>query len=372
MNRLTIRVRMTALYGLLFVLGGAILLGVTYLLLQQKLDGMPARGAFLSTNIGPGVAGATIPPDQLYQMAQEQQDATRRETLNSLLTQGGLALGGVAVIAVGFGWLMSERALRPVHRITETARRVAAGNLHERIALTGPRDEIKELADTFDSMLDRLDGAFDGQRRFVANASHELRTPLTINRTLIEVALGREGVTEQTRQLGTTLLAVNARHERLIDGLLVLVRSEQAITVHDPIDLADVAHHVGADASAELDLRPAPTAGDPVLIERVVQNLVDNAVRYNVPDGSVWIATRTAGEFVEVEVANTGPVVPAYEVPALFEPFRRLRSRVDSANGTGLGLSIVRSVAHAHGGTVTAFPRPGGGLVVKVTLKRLP
>jgi signal transduction histidine kinase len=364
MNRLTIRLRLTALYGLLFLLGGALLLGVTYLLLAQRLGSGTGAQVFTG-QIGPGVAAR----DQLYTMARQQLDATRQDALNSLLTQGGLALLGVTVIAVGFGWLLSERALRPVHKITETARRVAAGNLHERIALDGPRDEVKELADTFDRMLDRLDGAFDGQRRFVANASHELRTPLAINRTLIEVALGREGVTEQTRQLGETLLAVNARHERLIDGLLVLVRSEQAITVHDRIVLAAVAQHVGTAASAEMDLQPAPTAGDPVLLERVVQNLTDNAVRYNVPDGNVWITTRTIGDRVQVTVANTGPVIPAYEIPVLFEPFRRLRSRTDSANGTGLGLSIVRSVAHAHGGTVTAVPRDGGGLVVTVTLK---
>jgi signal transduction histidine kinase len=364
MNRLTIRLRLTALYSLLFLIGGALLLGVTYLLLAQRLES-GARAQVFTAQLPPGITA----PDQLYTAARQQLDATRQAALNSLLTQGGLALVGVTVIAIGFGWLLSERALRPVHKITETARRVAAGNLHERIALDGPRDEVKELADTFDAMLDRLDGAFDGQRRFVANASHELRTPLAINRTLIEVALGREGVAEQTRQLGETLLAVNARHERLIDGLLVLVRSEQAITVHDRIDLAEVARHVGTAASAELDLQPAPTAGDPVLLERVVQNLVDNAVRYNVPDGHVWLTTRTIGHLVQVTVANTGPVVPPYEVPALFEPFRRLRSRTDSANGTGLGLSIVRSVAHAHGGTVTAVPRDGGGLVVTVTLK---
>ena len=185
MNRLTIRLRLTALYGLLFLLGGALLLGVTYLLLAQRLGSGTGAQVFTG-QIGPGVAAR----DQLYTMARQQLDATRQDALNSLLTQGGLALLGVTVIAVGFGWLLSERALRPVHKITETARRVAAGNLHERIALDGPRDEVKELADTFDRMLDRLDGAFDGQRRFVANASHELRTPLSVIRTEVDVTLG--------------------------------------------------------------------------------------------------------------------------------------------------------------------------------------
>jgi signal transduction histidine kinase len=385
MTRLTIRTRLTALFGVLFLAGGAILLGVTYLLLQQKLDGT-AKTSSSVTQIAtvPGLAdikarlssGEQLPIDQIMAEYRREQLAYRQETLNSLLTQGALALGGVTVIGLGFGWLVSERALRPVHRITETARRVAASNLHERIALAGPHDEIKELADTFDSMLERLDGAFDSQRRFVANASHELRTPLTINRTLIEVALGRPDVPAETRQLGETLLAVNVRHERLIDGLLTLVRSEQAVTIHDPVDLADLARHVATRTSTvELvsDLAAAPTSGDPVLLERVVQNLVDNAVTYNVPDGTVWVSTRSVGDDrVEVTVSNTGPAISAYEIPALFEPFRRLRSRTGSATGTGLGLSIVRSVANAHGGSVRASPRPDGGLSVAVTLPQTP
>jgi signal transduction histidine kinase len=376
MSHLTIRVRLTALYGVLFLIGGTILLGVTYLLLSQKLE---SRGSakvatvFDATKntdldkIMVRLDGEQITVAELRNEFVRQQREYRRDMLNSLLTQGSIALGLVTVVGIGFGWLMSERALRPVHQITETARRVAAGSLHERIALTGPNDEIKELADTFDSMLERLDSAFDGQRRFVANASHELRTPLTINRTLIEVALGRSLVPETTRQLGETLLAVNERHERLIDGLLTLVRSEQAVTVRDPIDLADVARHVG-HGRAVLDLAPAPTAGDPVLLERVLQNLLDNAVTYNVPDGKVWIDTRAIGDKVKVTVENTGPTVPPYEIPALFEPFRRLRSRTGSASGTGLGLSIVRAVTHAHGGTVDAVARPEGGLEVIVTL----
>jgi signal transduction histidine kinase len=263
---------------------------------------------------------------------------------------------------------MAERALRPVGRITETARRVAGGNLHERIALSGPRDEIKELADTFDAMLERLDQAFDGQRRFAANASHELRTPLTINRTLIEVALGRPNPPPEVVQLGETLLAVNARHERLIDGLLTLVASDQPLTVHDRVDLAEVARHVVAGRDVVADLRSAAVLGDPVLLERVVQNLVDNAVAYNVPDGKVWVSTAQTGDGARLVVENTGPVIPGYEIPGLFEPFRRLRSRTGSARGTGLGLSIVRSVAVAHGGAADAEPRDGGGLRVTVIL----
>jgi signal transduction histidine kinase len=365
MSRLGIRTRLTVLYGVLFLLGGATLLGVTYFLVKQNIH---QRNTASADSLPAGITFGDVDVNGLIRQLQERQAEIENNTLDALLTQGGIALGLVTVIGVGFGWLMAERALRPVGRITETARRVAGGNLHERIALQGPADEIKELADTFDSMLERLDAAFDGQRRFVANASHELRTPLTINRTLIEVALGRAAPPPELVHLGETLLAVNARHERLIDGLLTLVASEQALTVHETVDVAEIARHVTAGKLAEVSLEAAVTVGDPVLLERVVQNLVDNAVAYNVPDGTVWVRTRTTGSRAELVVENTGPAVPAYEVPRLFEPFRRLRSRTGSATGTGLGLSIVRSVAVAHGGRVDARPRDGGGLVVTVTL----
>ena len=314
-------------------------------------------------------------PENIRRLFLDEQTSFQNATLNSLLTRGGVALGIVALIGMGFGWLMAERALRPLARITDTARRVAGRSLHERIALDGPSDEIKELADTFDSMLERLDRAFDSQRLFVGNASHELRTPLAINRTLIEVALGRSDAPPEFRLLGDTLLAVNSRQERLLDGLLMVAHSEQGLTVQEPVDLAEVAEHVVDQVplnNLELrrDLVPAPTTGDPVLLERVAQNLVQNAVAYNVEGGWVDIRTEVVGADVCLTVRNTGPAVPAYEVPALFEPFRRMRHRVGSANGSGLGLTIVRSVALAHGGAAVAAPREGGGLVVRVTLPR--
>jgi signal transduction histidine kinase len=283
----------------------------------------------------------------------------------------------VTVLGVWAGWLMAGRTLRPLTEITATARRVADRNLHERIGLSGPRDELRELADTFDDMLARLDASFDGQRRFVANASHELRTPLAVNRTLLEVAMGRPGAPPELVDLGETLLEVNDRHERLIDGLLTLARSEQAVADPVPIDLAEVATRVheqfASDArtaalSFDLGGTPAPTAGDPVLLERLAQNLVENAIRHNVEAGWVTVTTSSSVDHAVLTVANTGPVVPAVEVARLFEPFRRLTDRVGSAHGTGLGLSIVRSVARAHGGDVAAQPRAGGGLVVDVTL----
>lgn len=372
MRRLTIRARLTLLWGALFLAAGVVLLGLTYVLIRQTFEGPVGIDGGGTFHPGPAesAAPALVEPPRGAEQVGTLIRKTQQQTLNSLLTQGGIALGVVALVGMGFGWLMAERALRPLTRITETARRVADRNLHERIALAGPKDEIKELADTFDSMLERLDQAFESQLRFVGNASHELRTPLAINRTLIEVALGRPGVPEELRLLGDTLLAVNRRHERLLDGLLTLVRSQQGLTVHDPIDLADIAGHVldVRGGAAERDLAAAPALGDPVLLERVVQNLVENATTYNVADGWVSVTTRAIDGHVELTVANTGPVVPAYEVPGLFEPFRRLRDRVNSAHGTGLGLSIVRSVAQAHGGSVVAAPRDGGGLVVRVTL----
>jgi signal transduction histidine kinase len=405
MSRLTLRARLTAIYGVLFLLAGMGLLAVTYLLMDATLDQQPVSGdvimsssvkegvlppdgatkTFVGVGAGPGMVARleNLTPaqrqvvEQKIEFAKEIQEASQQQALNSLLTWGGLALGGFAVAGVCVGWVVAGRTLRPIQQITATARRVADRSLHERIGLTGPRDELRELGDTFDDMLCRLDAAFDGQRRFVANASHELRTPLAINRTLLEVAMGRSDAPPQLRQLGDTLLAVNARHERLINGLLTLARSEQAPTERTPVDLADLATSVSeqfaeaadaADVALTVDRAEAPTVGDAVLLERLTQNLVENAIRYNAPGGWVAVRTVTEGAAVRITVANTGPVVPPYEAAGLFEPFRRLTDRVGSAQGTGLGLSIVRSVARAHGGDALIRPRVGGGLVVDVTL----
>jgi signal transduction histidine kinase len=389
----TIRVRLTVLYGGMFFLAGSVLLGVTYLLVKQSLEArgvgaFPDRGVASQLERLPEIFGAPLDRSSVEQIAQEfrrQQEAFRQQTLDSLLTQGGLALLLVGVAAVGFGWLMADRVLRPLHRITDTAARIAAAGaadrgLAERIAMTGPRDEIKTLADTFDSMLERLDRSFDGQRRFVANASHELRTPLAINRALIELAVTRPEASTDTRQLGESLLSINARHERLIDGLLMLADSENAVTERTAVDLADVAAHVAETAGAEAaeagvtiatTLSAAPTTGDPVLLERLTQNLVENAIRHNVATGGrCEIATgRTRDGRSELVVTNTGPAVPRYELETIFQPFRRLSGeRASPGRGLGLGLSIVAAVTRAHGGQVAATPGEGGGLVIRVTL----
>jgi signal transduction histidine kinase len=388
MRRLSIRVRLTVLYGTLFFVAGTVLLGVTYLLVTQAIA-EPRASTLPFVAINPAVApaagggpvfqrpdGEPVSAEKVTEMLVAQQRQARADLLSSLLTRGGVALLGVGVVAIGFGWLLAERGLRPVHHITATARRVAAGasthrGLHERIGLSGPRDEVKELADTFDEMLERLDRSFDGQRRFVANASHELRTPLAINRALVEVAITRPGASPDARQLGENLLAVNARHERLIDGLLTLADSENPVTKRSTVDLRDVLAHVldqppaRTVTVAERRLATAPVLGDPVLLERLAQNLVDNAVRHNRPDGWLSVGTGTAGGYATLTVTNTGPVVAPYEMESIFEPFRRLGGeRTGAGRGLGLGLSIARAVARAHGGDLTAVPRPDGGLIV--------
>jgi signal transduction histidine kinase len=299
--------------------------------------------------------------------------------LHTLLTQGAIALAIVSAAAIALGWLIAGRMLQPLHRITETARRIADApaadrGLHERIALDGPRDEIKQLADTFDLMLARLDNSFDGQRRFIASASHELRTPLTLNRTLLEVALEPQTASAEVRQLGTTLLAINDRHGRLIDGLLLLAQSEREVTERAYVDLADIVEHVAVSDTVKIVTAPAEasTWGNPVLLERLVQNLIENGVRHNLPqDGWVRAATSTRPDgWVVLEVMNSGPVIPRYEVPGLFEPFHRYGTERLVSPGAGLGLSIVRAVARAHGGDVRADARDEGGLIVTVTLPR--
>ncbi|MEV0383584.1 HAMP domain-containing sensor histidine kinase [Nonomuraea sp. NPDC050643] len=366
--------------GVFLLLGGLTVTGV-YLVVRQSLE---YRGALLTP------AAITVdgwrtfrrlegPYEVARQRAMQVRVVYQRDTLNSVRTVGLYAVPMTAAVAFGLGWWGAGLALRPLGKVTETARRVAQSHdLTERIAYEGAREEVRELADIYDTMLDRLARSFDGQRRFIANASHELRTPLTINRTLVDVAVRRPDATDDVKRLGESLLLVNTRHERLIDGLLALAEGERAVLDRRPFDLSDVAEHVldqAADEAAERGvsmhrlLDSAPTVGEAVLVERLVQNLVENAVRHNHPKGEVWVTTRRRTEQVEVVVANTGLPVPAYEIETIFEPFRRLHGdRLRSDRGSGLGLSIVRVIAEAHGGTVTARPRDEGGLTITVEL----
>ncbi len=373
------------LYAVAFFLAGAMLVALMYVFLGQALERQLTARVGITQHVPESTATEPAAQQRAHEVQPElraQFERDRDDTLNTMLIASLVALGVVGVLAGGFGWLLAGRALQPLQQITATARRVADRSLHERIALDGPHDEIKDLADTFDAMLERLDRSFDSQRRFVANASHELRTPLTINRTLIEVAFDNPQASELLRQLGATLLAVNERHERLIDGLLTLARSEQRVNDPIPVELADVALHVATESQCaartacvaiRTHLQPAPVMGDPVLLEQLTQNLVDNAIRYNLPEhGEITVTTDMLDGDAQLTVENTGPAVPPYEVPSLFEPFRRLSTReriADSTSrGAGLGLSIVRSVAHAHGGEVHASPRQGGGLSVQVRM----
>jgi signal transduction histidine kinase len=281
-------------------------------------------------------------------------------------------------VSAWLGWIVAGRALRPVHAITAAARRASEENLGERIALAGPDDELKELADTFDAMLARLDAAFASQLRFVADASHELRTPLTVMRTAIDVTLAKPDHTlAQLESMAIEVRSAVDRAEALIEALLTLARSDRGSGPRERLDVAVLAEDA-LDAAApairarpvtvEAALLPGLALGDPVLVERLVTNLVDNAVRHNVPDGWVQVATGTRGGMAFIEVANGGEPIPAEAVPLLFEPFRRLSDRAGPPDGTGLGLSIVRSVALAHRGQLTARSRPAGGLEVSVLL----
>ncbi|MBE2999600.1 HAMP domain-containing protein [Nocardiopsis sp. HNM0947] len=360
-DNLSLRARLTLIYGMLFFAAGSVLVLVNYLIVALLLNALLVEDS----------AAELLAHSDLIE-----------EVLNHVTRFSLLALFLVGLLAVGLGYAVAGRALSPLQKITRIARRLSERSLHERIALSGPDDEIRELADTFDGMLERLDRAFDGQRRFVANASHELRTPLAINRTLLEVALSAPDVSADLKSVGQTLMETNARHERLIDGLLLLAKSDRELEVHARVDLGEVAETVLSQLDAEIgssgltlrrDLRTAAVVGDPVLLERLVGNLVENALKYNVEGGEITIRSGLYEGMPAVQVENSGKVVPAYEIEGLFEPFRRgTGDRVGSGRSAGLGLSIVRSVVRAHEGAVTAWPRAGGGLVVTVCLPAPP
>ncbi|UUU30390.1 HAMP domain-containing histidine kinase [Streptomyces sp. CA-210063] len=388
--RPTIRIRLTLLYGGMFLIAGILLLSIIYLLAAQAITtgNQPLFKIVGGTDISvssekcPAVDADSnnVPLTDFNAAIAACIDHQRKVALDSLLSRSLLALLGLAVIAFAFGYAMAGRVLAPLGRITRTARAVAGSDLSRRIELDGPDDELKELADTFDDMLERLQRAFTAQQRFVGNASHELRTPLAINRTLLEVHLSDPNAPAELQQLGKTLLATNERSEQLVEGLLLLARSDNQIVERKPVDLAEVASQAIDQVRSEADAKkveirgeraPAVVQGNGVLLERIALNLVQNAVRYNVQGPGGWVEVTTElqhGQAVLV-VTNTGPVVPAYEIDNLFEPFRRLRTeRTGSDKGVGLGLSIVRSVARAHGGHIAAQPREGGGLVMRVTL----
>ena len=367
--RRTARLRLTVLYGGAVLLAcGATVLAFTYAL-YSLLDRHPMlfiqEGGKEVPLTGAGQRQVKIRVSGLGQTALDKQQ---------VLIAAAIALAVIAVAAVAIGWLIAGRVLRPLSTITAAARRISASSLHERLALDGPDDELKELADTLDSLFTRLEASFDAQRRFAANASHELRTPLTRERTLLQVTLADPASTTDTWQaVSRELLTSNAEQERLIEALLTLASSEVGTGESEPLDLAAISSEALAAARpaisrlglhVQTDILPAILDGDPLLVQQLVTNLIDNAVRHNIPGGDIQIATRTSSDRAVLSVTNSGQVIPAAEVDRLFQPFQRLAPRPARRDGGhGLGLSIVRAIATAHGATITAEPparrRPG-------------
>jgi signal transduction histidine kinase len=379
----TIRLRLTLLYGLVFLITGAVLLTIGYVLVRNNIDSRQLlrdrlRRLHLVPPRAPPFFGRPLgfgPGSPEANVAREVQAQIVGDALHRLVIEYIVALAAMTMIAVGTGWLLAGRALRPLRDITATARRVSGANLGERIGLSGPADELKELADTFDGMLGRLDAAFASQRHFVANASHELRTPLTIMRTEVDVALGdpRASIGE-LRGMGEAVRDAIDRCERLIASLLLLARSEGATGRAEPVDLAALAGDCITDLRARAreagievrdSLEPSWTRGEPGLLERLIANLIDNGIRHNEAGGVLEVGARVSEGWAVLEVANGGPPIDPADAGALTEPFRRLHR---SGEGFGLGLSIVRSVAEAHGGTVQLTAPEAGGLRVRVLL----
>ncbi|MDI3421553.1 HAMP domain-containing sensor histidine kinase [Streptomyces sp. B-S-A12] len=383
--------RLTLVYGALLLLSGGGLVALVYFLVRESLydritravtGWVPAlrlgevpEGAVTSS---PGPAATVAPPfsgcgsgSDCAVTRNGLSGAVEQATLNRLLTVSLVALALFALVSLVLAWWLAGRVLRPVGVIAETARRLSGENLHQRIALAGPPGELKRLADTFDEMLDRIEQLVSAQQRFAANAAHELRTPLAVQRAAAEIGLADPDPAQVARIRGK-LLEVAGDSERLIEGLLLLSAADQGVERAEPVDLGRTVEEAVAGLAGEaerhevtvaVDAAPLPVTGDPVLLHHLVENLVANAVRHNVPGGTVTVTAGPAG----LVVRNTGPAVPPDVVPQLFEPFRRLKEREHKpGSGAGLGLSIVASITRAHGWTVAAEANAGGGLTVRV------
>ncbi len=390
-----VRLRLTMLFGGLFLAAGAALLGITYglvshatndIIVARQVSGSGADGAGSAGSAGSGSGAVTLPdPGQIQTQALQDAGQARAAENDALLLYSGIALAIMAVASVALGWFAAGHALRPLRRITAAARRISAANLHERLALDGPDDDLRELADVIDGLFGRLDASFDAQRQFVANASHELRTPLARSRTLLEVALRDPGASVSSlRAACQRVLAAGEEQERLIEALLTLARGQRGIGRRAPLDLAALTRDVLAARGAEVAARglsmavtlaPALMAGDFALAERAVANLIDNALRHNVADGTVWVTVGAEDDRALLTVANTGPVIPPGEADRLLIPFHRGGSgapRAARGDGLGLGLPIVRAIAIAHGASFTLTPRPDGGLTAELAFPPVP
>jgi signal transduction histidine kinase len=395
LGRRPVRLRLALLYSGLFLLAGTTLLAVTYGLVADTLRSTVPPEQITAIKQSSGrmsecqVGAATLAQAEACkraaiaaaqgiadQTAQHQRDLA----LSHLLDISVAGLAAMALVSALLGWIMAGRVLRPVHAITAAARRASEENLGERIALAGPQDELKELADTFDAMLARLDAAFASQRRFVANASHELRTPLTVMRTAIDVTLAKpERTPAQLEAMAAEVRQATGQAERLVEALLTLARSDRGTGPRSVLDLAVLAEDAldavtpaikSGSLRVTTELEQGLAVGDPVLVERLVGNLIDNAVRHNIPGGWLELASGSREGLAFFSVANSGPAIDQQEVAALFEPFHRRCQHAgpDAPEGSGLGLSIVASVVRAHHGDVAATPVPDGGLTVTVRL----
>ncbi|MGW6712653.1 sensor histidine kinase, partial [Streptomyces globisporus] len=378
------RTRLAALYGGLLVMAGVLLLAIVYLLVSENVYAgivTAVAPAVPTARLDAGTAAPALPtsdwaqtaviePGQ-YAVAQKVGTAAGDAALSQLLTVSGVSLAVYSALSVALAWWMAGRVLRPVGVITARARRLSGSNLHERIALKAPPGELKELADTFDGMLDRIQQLVAARQRFAANAAHELRTPLAVQRAAAEIGLADDPPPEKVAWIRDKLIDTADNSERLIEGLLLLAVSDEGLRRRERVALDETVTTVtGAlaaeaaerDITVEVAARPVTVEGDAVLLDHLVHNLVANALRHNHPGGTVTVRVGPGG----LEVANTGPRVDPATVPLLFEPFRRARARRHApGEGAGLGLSIVASVARAHGGDVAARANPGGGLTAR-------
>ena len=375
--RPTLRIRMALLYGGLVLLVGVSLLFTSIVLLDRSIAKLPFFNTVGQVTITDGKSTRAVNPEQLGQQA-------RDASVNYLLHTGLIYFGIIVVIGATGGYLLAKQALRPIARLTQTAKQLSTETLDQRINLGGPDDELRELADTFDQMLARLDAAFDSQRLFVANASHELRTPLSVIRTELEVTLADPYAdAAELRRMGEVVEQAAARAQRLVASLLTLAQLQAVgrgeLEVIEPVDLSalvplvlDAVQGEAAEKNVtiETEIEPAPTQGDPRLLERLIGNLVENAIRHNVPGGWLRVTTGETAERVWLHVSNGGPVIAAADVDTLFQPFRRGGRLRTATRGAGLGLAIVRLIVEAHHGRLQAAAPPFGGLAIRIELPR--
>jgi len=371
LHRRSARFRLTALYCCLFFPSGVVLVAITYVVIV--LTQSPEHAGLAPHDASPGRhPGTTL-------------TIAHRLTLDPREFLAGSCIVLLAMIgaSVLLGWLAAGRVLRPLRVMTAATRQISERNLHERLALTGPDDELKDLGDTIDGLLARLEAAFGSQRRFVATASHELRTPLMLNQTILQVALADPGITlDSLRAACQEAIEAGKDQAQLIDALLILARSQRGLDHREPVDLPAVvndtldAHRPAAAArglQVDAAIGDATAPGDPRLIHRLVSNLADNAIRYNITGGRVEVTLAASATDAMLTVTNTGPPVPPDQVSRLLEPFQRAASdRTASPHGLGLGLSIVADIAHAHQASLEVRPRPGGGLTVTVGFPACP